>query len=681
MLNVESEIVNVSSFECFELDERLLKAVAKLGFTEPTPIQEKAIPVLLSGRDIIGRARTGSGKTAAFGLPLVQAVTAKPKGGVRAMVVTPTRELALQVTEALRTYSAGTGIKFVTIYGGSPYAPQFRALDSGVPVVVGTPGRLIDHLERGSLDLSNLDLLVLDEADEMLRMGFIEDINKLLAATPETRQVALFSATMPREIRRVANAYLKNPVEVQVEGGVHAVDHIEQGAMLVPRRFKMDALVRVLQAKPLGATLVFSQTRAGCADAAEALSKRGFAVDALHGDMSQHLRERVLGRFRRKQLDVVVATDVASRGIDVQHITHVINLDLPRDTETYVHRIGRTGRAGRKGNAISFVTPAERRRVAILERTLKTTIERLQVPTDADIAKRHQSELHTDLKAAFEDKSELLSELPEFLEAGEWTVEELALAAVRLLASERGLNFDREANPGPPEWARVPVRGREPRGASRDRGQQNFERAPNEVELVLFTGRSNGIRPGDLVGALTGETGVPGRLLARITISDNKSFVGCSKETAERILASHSSVQIRGQNVNMALARPGRPAPSRGSGRPHKGDRSRPRSESRSDRPRSASKPGKFKPSKPAKFKPSKPAKFKPSKPGATNGKSGKPVSNKPKNGKPVSNKPRVKIKSKYKVKGHAGKPGSGPIKRSKARVGSKGSSGHQSAP
>lgn len=645
MLNVESEIVNVSSFECFELDERLLKAVAKLGFTEPTPIQEKAIPVLLSGSDIIGRARTGSGKTAAFGLPLVQAVTAKPKGGVRAMVVTPTRELALQVTEALRTYSAGTGIKFVTIYGGSPYAPQFRALDSGVPVVVGTPGRLIDHLERGSLDLSNLDLLVLDEADEMLRMGFIEDIDRLLAATPETRQVALFSATMPREIRRVASAYLKNPVEVQVENGAHAVDHIEQGAMLVPRRFKMDALVRVLQAKPLGATLVFSQTRAGCADAAEELSRRGFRVDALHGDMSQHIRERVLGRFRKKQLDIVVATDVASRGIDVQHITHVINLDLPRDTESYVHRIGRTGRAGRKGTAISFVTPAERRRVAILERTLKTTIERLRVPTDADIAKRHQGELHADLKAALENKSELLNELPEFLEAGEWTVEDLALAAVRLLAAERGLNFDKEPNQGAPDWARHPAERRDSRGTNGS--QRNFERAPNEVELVLSTGRSSGIRPGDLVGALTGETGVPGRLLARITISDNKSFVGCSKETAERILASHSSVEIRGQAVSMTLARPGRPAPDRRShGRPSHSDQSRPRTKPKAEKPAAT------------RSKPGKPASKRP--------KAGKPVSIKHKTGKPASTKPRVKIKSKYKVKGGAGKPGSGPIKRAK---------------
>ena len=568
MVDSDTQIDSFGSFECFELDARLLEAVAKLKYTEPTPIQEVAIPALLSGRDVVGRARTGSGKTAAFGLPLLHAAATVPAAGVRALVVTPTRELALQVTDALRSYSTGTGIKFVCIYGGSPYGPQLKALRSGVPVVVGTPGRLLDHLKRGSLDLSNVEIVVLDEADEMLRMGFIDDVSHLLESTPQTRQIALFSATMPGPIRRVAAAYLKDPVEAQVESGAHAVDHIEQFCILVPYRHRLDALDRVLRSKAPGAALVFAQTRVGCADLAEELAKRGFAVDALHGDLSQSARERVLARFRNKQLDIVVATDVASRGIDVEHITHVINLDLPRDTDSYVHRIGRTSRAGREGTAISFVAPGDHRRVGILERTLRTTIKKMLVPTDADIAQRNRGQLHADLRNALEQKNDVLKELPEFLAAGEWTIEELALAAVRALAAERGLKLDEEPNTQPPRWAQAEPKMRGPRKVSEsndtaDRAFDTADRAPNEVELLLFTGRERGTRPADLVGALTAETGVPGRLLGRISIADRKSFVGCSRETAERILSGRSSLEIRGQAVRMQLARPMLPGDDR----------------------------------------------------------------------------------------------------------------------
>lgn len=558
MFDVDKQIDSDSSFTCFDLDAQLLEAVAKLGFTDPTPIQKRAIPALLSGSDVIGRARTGSGKTAAFGLPLLHNVSGIRGAGVKALVVTPTRELALQVTDALQSYSRGTNTRFVTIYGGSSYGPQLHGLRAGAPVVVGTPGRLLDHLKKGTLDLSGVEMVVLDEADEMLQMGFIEDIGTLLDATPETRQVALFSATMPAPIRRVAAKYLKDPVEVQVDGGAHAVDHIDQFGIVVPHRFKLDALERVLRSKDQGATLVFAQTRVGCAAAADALSKRGFAVDCLHGDMTQPLRERVLGKFRRRQLDVVVATDVASRGIDVEHITLVVNLDLPRTTETYVHRIGRTGRAGRAGTAISFVTHAERRQVNQLERSLQTTIQPIPVPTDADIAQRHQVKLHTDLKAALEGPSEHLGELSDFLQAGDWTAEDLALAAVRLLAAERGLKLDEQPSSEPPEWSRPPQR-REPRqpGATRD-NRAGAHHASNEVSLVVATGKKQGTRPGDLVGALTAETGVPGRLLGRISITDRKSFVGCSLDTAQRILSDRQSLEIRGQSVSITLSRPAR---------------------------------------------------------------------------------------------------------------------------
>ncbi len=381
-----------SSFDALELDARLVESIRALGFETPTPIQAQAIPVLLAGHDVIGRARTGSGKTAAFGLPLLQRLEA---GGThpRALLLTPTRELALQVTEALRSYAKGLPIRVVTIYGGTAYGPQLGALARGANVVVGTPGRVVDLAEGGKLDLSKVETVVLDEADEMLRMGFIEDIEKCLRATPDECQVALFSATMPPPIRRVADAYLKDAVTVQVEQAELTVDHIEQRWVVAEDRYKLDALVRLLAAEPRGTTLIFSRTREGAARMADALASRGQSVDALHGDLNQAARERVLGRLRSGKLDLLVATDVAARGIDVDHITHVVNLDLPPDRESYVHRIGRTGRAGRAGAAISLVLPGEVRRLRAFERTLRTRITQMDVPSDAVIARRTRERL------------------------------------------------------------------------------------------------------------------------------------------------------------------------------------------------------------------------------------------------------------------------------------------------
>ncbi|HJL49182.1 MAG TPA: DEAD/DEAH box helicase, partial [Polyangiaceae bacterium LLY-WYZ-15_(1-7)] len=353
------------AFDAFGFDPRIVHALGAIGFDAPTPIQAEAMPPLLEGRDVIGRARTGSGKTAAFGLPLLQRVvaTARPDSdGVRALVLTPTRELALQVTKALRSFAEGLPIEMVTVYGGAAYGPQLKALRRGVPIVVGTPGRVLDHVERGTLDLSALELLVLDEADEMLRMGFFEDVERVFERAPDSRQVALFSATMPPPIQAVAENRLPDPIEVQVEDSALSVDHIEQRGILVPERHKLDALERLLAAEPLTGAIVFCRTRAGCAETADALAKRGLSVDALHGDLNQAARERVLMRFRAGRLQVVVATDVAARGIDVDTVSHVITYDLPPAPEEYVHRIGRTGRAGRDGVAISLVTPRERGR-------------------------------------------------------------------------------------------------------------------------------------------------------------------------------------------------------------------------------------------------------------------------------------------------------------------------------
>ncbi|MCA9567546.1 MAG: DEAD/DEAH box helicase, partial [Myxococcales bacterium] len=345
--------MTTESFSALGLDERLIEALDALGFTAPTPIQAAAVPAVISGSDVVGRARTGSGKTAAFGLGVLQRLLTSEGKGVRALVLAPTRELALQVSEALDSFAAKVPFRTATVYGGAPYPPQIHALKTAT-VVVGTPGRLLDHLERGTLSLSDVQCVVLDEADEMLRMGFIDDVETLLAATPEGRQVVLFSATMPEAIQKIADKHQRDAVEIQVEDRDLMVGHIRQVFMRVPRRNRIDALVRVLRGTTRDATLVFARTRAECAEVADELARRGVPADALHGDLNQAARERVLARLRARRLDVVVATDVAARGLDVDHITHVVNLELPGDAETYVHRIGRTGRVGREGMAILF---------------------------------------------------------------------------------------------------------------------------------------------------------------------------------------------------------------------------------------------------------------------------------------------------------------------------------------
>ncbi|MCB9761835.1 MAG: DEAD/DEAH box helicase [Alphaproteobacteria bacterium] len=543
------------SFDALALDPRLRAAVDALGFITPTPIQAQAIPPLLEGRDVIGRARTGSGKTAAFGLPLIQRLADRP-GATRALVLTPTRELALQVADAVLSYAEGLDtVDVLAIYGGASYRPQLRGLAANVPVVVGTPGRLIDHLERGSLDLSAVETVVIDEADEMLRMGFIEEVTRLLDATPPGRQVALFSATMPDPIRRIAERTLRDPLEVQVEEAPLTVDHIAQTGILVPHRHKLDALVRVLKAEARDATLIFVRTRRDCAELADALAQRGLPVDALHGDLPQAARERVLGRLRAGRLDVVVATDVASRGIDVDHITHVINFDLPDDAETYVHRIGRTGRAGRPGAAISFVTPRERRRMSAFERELGVRITPVRVASDADIARRGREALWQELLDQAEEgvPDAALAWLFEQLEAGDLSIEALAASAVALLAEDRAVDFEARSE-APPTWAQSPDRTPEP--SVRDGRDGRDGRDDDFIELFLPRGHRSHVRPGDIVGALGHGAGVPGAAIGRITIHERKSFVGVRRREAEALLRRGEPLLLRGDKVHLELARP-----------------------------------------------------------------------------------------------------------------------------
>jgi ATP-dependent RNA helicase DeaD len=591
------------TFARLGLDERILLAVNQLGFDSPTPIQAESIPPLLAGNDVIGRARTGSGKTAAFGLPLLHRLAeGRSSGRVRALVLAPTRELALQITGALRSYSSELRLHLVTLYGGASYRPQLDALARGVDIVVGTPGRLLDHLRRGSLDLSAVELAVIDEADEMLRMGFIDDVNQLLAAIEQRPQVALFSATMPPPIREIAETYLHEPIEIQVEQKQLTVEHIEQLRVDVPDRRELDTLVRVLGAKKAGATLVFARTRAACDELSKALRARGFTARALHGDMSQAAREEVLEALRNRQLELVVATDVASRGIDVEHLTHVINVDLPDDVEVYVNRIGRTGRAGREGMAISLIKRRDRGLLRRIEAVTKRRMTPMEMPSDAAIGRQARAALEEDLRTA-EDHgkaSDAAALRDALLETETWDAERLLAASLGLLMRDRRLQIPADASEEPPAWARI--RERRPRERDRrdarqrddryrrdrpsddryrddrPRDEATFGRAagpgdgddrPSHGTLLgAAVGRAHGIAAKDVVGVLTHELGVPFNDIGRIRIGERQLTVAMSPEAARRLDDSPRTVFLRGNRVVFTKARRTKPAPTRVASRP-----------------------------------------------------------------------------------------------------------------
>jgi ATP-dependent RNA helicase DeaD len=563
----------MTTFNDFDLDPRIMEAIEKLGFETPTPIQVASIPILNEGNDVIGRARTGSGKTAAFGLPLIEKVKDGGKH-VRALVLAPTRELAIQVSEAIQVFAKGIPINIVTIYGGSPYGPQLKALRKGVSIVVGTPGRVIDHMERGTLDLSNVEMLVLDEADEMLRMGFIEPVEHVLSSLPEERQIALFSATMPSAIQRIAKRFLVKPIILPVED--EGVEHIEQCYLRVPQRKKLAALTRILMGTARRTTLVFARTRVSCAQTADALMKIGIPADAIHGDLNQAARERVIAKLKSKALRVLVATDVAARGIDISHITHVVNFDLPGDTETYVHRIGRTARAGAKGAAITFVTPSEKRKLQQIERKLKVRMEEVFAPDNKDLSKLHREEIWTELKDNMKGNDDIREWLKELQEAEEVSAEDIAVAALSFLSNQRALPME-EVKP-----ERERDRGKS-RAERRSRPSNDDRGNLNEVEVFLSIGRKAGVQIGDIVGAITNEADIPGSKIGRISLNDSSSFVGVPRDVAEYLIKEHPTIIIRGNPTKLEMAR--------GTG---DGPRPRPRRDRRGDRPFNARKP-KFK--------------------------------------------------------------------------------------
>jgi len=559
--------INESPFLKLGLREELAATLSGLGYEQPTPIQEKTIPALLAGRDIIGQAQTGTGKTAAFALPLLTKIDPE-QTRTQALILTPTRELAMQVAEAVHSYGKGLGVTVLPVYGGAPIGAQLHRLHKGVQVVVGTPGRLIDHLDRGSLDPGEIRYVVLDEADEMLRMGFLEDVEKILGRLPEDRQTALFSATMPKEIQRIAQKHLRDPEKIEVEHRQMTTALTEQRYLNLSEGQKLEVLTQMLELEPGTAVLVFRRTRTGAAELAERLEARGFPAVAMHGDMNQSLRESVIRRLKSGQVEIVVATDVAARGLDVEQITHVVNYDVPNDVEAYVHRIGRTGRAGRSGLATIFVTPRERRMVREIERFTGSAIKPMKMPTRADVAEKRietfKESIRKELAAG--DLELYLGLVEAIAEEGSFDIAEVAAAAARIANGSRSLVPEPE--PAYRELPPPPL-SRHPRPAGMDRppharreftsaepGRARPERRPRRedgptVALEISAGHNQGLRPGDIVGSIANEANISGKEIGPIEIQDDRSIVYVPADKKDQVLEAMRGAMFKGTALDV----------------------------------------------------------------------------------------------------------------------------------
>ncbi|WP_348765305.1 DEAD/DEAH box helicase [uncultured Salinisphaera sp.] len=561
------------AFSDLALSDAVMAALADVGYETPSPIQAATIPPLLEGKDVLGQAQTGTGKTAAFALPILSGLPERGKGGKgpQALVLTPTRELTIQVAEAFQRYAAHMpGFHVLPIYGGQGYGPQLAALKRGVNVVVGTPGRVMDHLKRGTLKLDGLDWMVLDEADEMLRMGFIEDVEWIFEHTPAQRQVALFSATMPSAIRRIAKTHLREPQEITIQTKTTTAVNIRQRYWIVGGgTSKLDALTRLLEAEPFDAMIVFARTKKSTDELAERLSARGYACAALNGDIAQNQRERTVAKLKNGQLDIIVATDVAARGLDVERISHVINFDIPHDTEAYVHRIGRTGRAGREGDAILFVTMREKHLFKAIERATRQAIEPMDLPSIAEVNEQRVARFKQRISVTLaEGKLKPFRELLEEYRA-EHNVEpeELAAALAYLAQGDEPLMLapsskaDRGAGPRD-MGAQTPKSSN--KGAAR---QQSF----GEGDLETFrieVGRSHGVEPRNIVGAIANEAGVDSAHIGRIDIRDDFSLVDLPKGMPEDIFAHLKTVWVAGRQLAISREHGAPPPPPAGRRKP-----------------------------------------------------------------------------------------------------------------
>ena len=568
-------------FEELGLPADLAGALTALGYEEPTPIQREAIPPMLSGHDLLGQAATGTGKTAAFALPLLERLRAPrgPEGGEgpRALVLVPTRELAMQVSEAIHRYGRVVGARVLPVFGGQPFGRQVQALRRGVDVVVATPGRALDHIGKGTLPLGGLAIVVLDEADEMLDMGFAEDIESILEATPPDRQTVLFSATMPSRIEGIARRHLRDPVRIEIERSrVEAGEapQVRQVAYVVARAHKAAALGRVLDVEAPVATIVFCRTRNEVDELTETLNGRGYRAEALHGGMSQEQRDRVMGRLRSRTAELLVATDVAARGLDIEQLTHVVNYDVPSAPEAYVHRIGRVGRAGREGVAITLAEPREHRLLKNIERLTRQKIPIEKLPSVADLRNRRMELTLATLREVLLDGD--LDHYRVVVEtlADEFDVVEVALAAVKLVHDADGAPDEEEEIPdigirpdrpradrSRPDRSRPDrARGDRPeRGAPRpggDRGARESQvSSPGTVRLYVAAGRNDGVRPQDLVGAIAGESHLSGRDIGAIEISDKFSLVEVPEAEADAVVDAMRGALIKGRRATIRRER------------------------------------------------------------------------------------------------------------------------------
>ncbi|GAB6035028.1 DEAD/DEAH box helicase [Galenea microaerophila] len=550
-------------FSDLGLPENLLKVLDEIGYEMPSPIQAEAIPPLLAGNDILGQAQTGTGKTAAFALPALANVDVNDKN-TQVLVLAPTRELAIQVAEAFQTFARATkGLHVLPIYGGAEYSTQIRALKRGAQVVVGTPGRVMDHMRKGTLKLDHLKLLVLDEADEMLRMGFIDDVRWVLDQTPENRQIALFSATMPKEIHKIATQYLKNPTEVIIKQKTGTAVTIEQKYLLVSGPHKLDALTRVLEAEPFDGVIIFVRTKTATVDLAEKLEARGYSAAALNGDVAQNHRERIVNQLKQGKIDILIATDVVARGLDVERISLVINYDIPQDAESYVHRIGRTGRAGRSGKAILFVAPRERRLLSMIERTTKKKIEQMHLPSTVEINNNRVERFKARIIEALEmDDLDFYQDIVQQIE-NEQNVPaiEIAAATARLLQGD--VPFFLEDKPEPQYRDERPRRDRNSRRDEAPRGTRRNS-APNDgmERYRLNVGRQHGVKPGNIVGCIANEAGIESEFIQKLNIDESHSTVDLPEQMPKEILNTLRNAWVCGQRLDL---------------QPEKGQNARPR--------------------------------------------------------------------------------------------------------
>jgi ATP-dependent RNA helicase DeaD len=538
---------NVPTFTEMALAPALQKVIIEVGYETPSPIQAESIPPLLEGRDLLGQAQTGTGKTAAFALPLLSRLDPKLKKP-QILVLTPTRELALQVAEAMQTYARHLpGFQVLPVYGGQNMVQQLRMLSRGVQVVVGTPGRVQDHLNRGTLKLDKIKAVVLDEADEMLRMGFVDAVEEILSFAPEERQTALFSATMPREVLRVARRHLKDPLEIKIKTKTSTVETITQYYWQVKGMHKLDALTRILEAEELEAMIVFVRTKTATVELAEKLEARGFSSAPLNGDMTQVMREKTVGRLKSGSLDIVVATDVAARGLDVPRISHVVNYDIPYDTEAYVHRIGRTGRAGKMGKAILFVAPRERRMLNAIEQATRQPIKAMSLPSRKDITDRRIGLFKEQIAQTMESEDlEFFEELIDSYQS-EYDVGHRRIAATLAYLVQKGRPLVPEESPADFSLDRGSRPEREQRGKRRG-GDDSLQRYRIEV------GRSHGIEPRHIVGAISNEANLSSRDIGAIKIHDDHCMVDLPASMPTKMFQHLQNVWVCGQQLKLSVA-------------------------------------------------------------------------------------------------------------------------------